>query len=356
MAPVGDEGISMTGDGKTIGITASRTKWRGRQVLATGATLALSASLCIGCGSDDGAAGERKPSMVQTAAPIERSGPNSVPVIESIALMPASPAPGRTIKAKAAVVDSDGDRTTVRYVWQDAHGRELGEGRSFDTTGLEPGDRLEVVAVASDGIGESEEYSESISLSEGSIEVALVVIDDSEGTQPGAILEAVVESTDESAGGYDVEYEWLVGDRVVGTDDELDTSSLNVGDRVVLSARFVFDNRATRPVRSPAVVLARGDAPQIVSTPEGGIEGGVFRYQMRATSPESAAELSYEVISGPEGMTVGRSSGLVTWRPGADQRGAFEIEVVAKDQWGSGAAQSFEIRVDGPAAPPASAR
>jgi len=345
----------MTRDDHMSGMNVRRALGRGR-LLELGATLMIGASVCVGCGSGDDASAQRKPSMVGTTASADQRGSNTAPEIESIELTPARPSAGRTIRAKAVVADEDGDPTSVRYVWQNSMGRVLSEGRSFDTTGLEPGERLEVVAIASDGSSESDEYAQEFALAEESIEVALVVIDDSEGRQPGAILEAVVEATDENAGGYEVEYEWLVGSRVVGTEDELDTTSLAVGDRVVLAARFVFEDRETRPVRSPAVILARGGAPSIVSTPEGGIEGGVFRYQMRATSPEPDAELSYEVLSAPDGLTVDSSSGLVTWRPGADQRGAFEIEVVAKDQWGTGVAQSFQIRVDAPAAPPASAR
>ena len=81
----------------------------------------------------------------------------------------------------------------------------------------------------------------------------------------------------------------------------------------------------------------------------------MFRYLVRATSTESGAKLKYKLLEGPDGMTVDAGSGVMSWRPSSEQRGAFSIEVAAKDQWGSGVAQSFEIRV-APPAPPASAR
>ena len=103
------------------------------------------------------------------------------------------------------------------------------------------------------------------------------------------------------------------------------------------------------------MTLSRGEAPKIVSSPTGGLEGGVFRYQMKATSPEPGAEISYSVSKGPEGFDVDARSGLVTWRPTSGQRGLFEIELVASDQWGTGITQNFELRLEDPV-PPASAR
>lgn len=320
-----------------------------------GLLIGLSVFVTVGCDSEEPET-KRVPSMVGRAASAERTGQNEAPVVSGISLRPARPAPGRTVHATADVTDANGDRTEVRYVWRTSTGRMLGEGRALDTVGLSEGERLQVTATATDGDAESEAHTIDFRLSETSIEVAFVAISDSNGSKPGSILEAVVESTDESAGDVSVLYEWRVGNRVVGTEDELDTRDLMAGDRVTLVAKLEFEGRTTGPVRSAPFQLSRGDAPKIVSNPQTGIEAGVFRYQLRASSGESGAIISYEVLSGPDGLSVNEVSGLVLWRPGRDQRGAFKIELAAKDQWGTGAAQSFEISVDPPGAPPASIR
>ena len=243
----------------------------------------------------------------------------------------------------------------TRFAWRTGLGSPLGAGESLDTTGLEEGTRVELVVVASDGERESEPHVLEIRLAESSVEIALVAIDADAGTKPGAVLEAVVESTNDDADDFEVIYEWSVGHRVVGTHDELDTTALSPGDAVVLTARLDFDDRTSAPVSSQPVVLSRGEAPSIVSKPEGGLESGLFRYQMKATSPEPGAVISYSVSEGPEGLSVDAETGLVTWRPPPEQRGAFRIELVASDQWGTGRAQNFEIQLDD-ASPPASAR
>lgn len=313
------------------------------------------AGLVLACGGDAKDEG-RVPSMLGRAPSEAQSGTVGALEILSVTLQPARPAPGREVRADVALDHDGGAMPDLVYEWRAANGRVLGDDRSLDTDGLEEGASLELTVTAVAGDRQSEPFTVDFSLATSSIEIALVAIDDSEGNKPGAVLEAVVESTDESAGGYDVLHEWLVDGQVVGRDDELDTSALSPGDRVVLAARLEFDDRTTRPVRSQPVVMARGDAPRILTQPEGAIEAGRFRYRIRATSPEPGAEIQYELLAGPDGMTVDADSGLVEWRPGESQRGRFQIEVVARDQWGTGTAQAFEIRVEPPGVPPASMR
>ena len=319
--------------------------------------LVMTALLGAGCGGDEAKDSRSPGSMLganRTAAQRTRGG-NEAPIIESVSLTPARPAPGRIVHASAAVSDADGDATELQFEWRTSVGRILGSGRSLNTTGFSEGERLELTVRATDGRDESEAFVEEFRLSEALPQIALVAIETDDGTKPGAALEAVVETTDEDQGGYGVLYEWRVSDRVVGRDDEFDTSALLPGDVVTLHAQLEFSDSRTDLARSQPIVIGRVVPPKIISKPEVGVEGGMFRYLVRATSTESGAKLKYELLEGPGGMTVDADSGVMSWRPSSEQRGAFSIEVAAKDQWGSGVAQSFEIRV-APPAPPASAR
>ena len=311
---------------------------------AIGLCVVVSMGVFVGCADDDGDSG-----VVQSI-----SGSNGTPVIEEIVLRPARPSPGREVQAKARVSDPDGDPTTVEFRWQTARGRALGSGRTFDTTGLEPGSRLVVIATPSDGKTAGASVSHRFRLSEPSAAIGLVVIDTSLGMKPGVVLGSVIELIEDDSRRAEAELEWNVNGEVVGSAEDLDTSRFQPGDIVVLRARL--DDEGGRFVASPAVVLSRGAAPEISSKPLAGIEGGMFRYQLRARSDEPAADLSYALLSGPEGMSVDEKSGLVTWRPTGDQRGRFEVEVSAMDQWGSGTAQSFVIVAEAPGSSPASAR
>jgi len=319
--------------------------------------LLMTALLGMGCGGDEAKYSSSPVSMLEsntTAAERTRGG-NKAPVIESVSLTPARPAPGRVVHASAAVSDADGDTTELQFEWRTPLGRMLGTGRSLNTIGFSEGERLELVARATDGLDESEAFVEEFRLSKALPQIALVAIETNDGRKPGVALEAVVETTDEGQGGYGVLYEWRVSDRVVGRDDEFDTSALLPGDVVTLHAQLDFSDSRTDLVRSQPVVIGRVVPPTIISKPEVGLEDGMFRYLVSATSTESGAKLKYKILEGPDGMTVDASSGVMSWRPSSEQRGAFSIEVAAMDQWGSGVAQSFEIHV-APPAPPASAR
>jgi len=321
------------------------------------AGLATASLALVACGGDGGSetGRERVPSMLgQASAEQEAHSGGGAPEIDDLSWSPRHPMPGRTIEAEAFVSDPDGDRTDVTYRWLSADGRRLGEGQRFDTAGLESGDTIELVAVARDGERESDPYSVEIELGEQAAAIDLVAIEAPEDARPGAVLEAVVETTDESQP-FEILYEWRVGNEVVGEDDELDTTNIAPGLPIVLSARLEFEDRTTRSVRSQPVTLSGDGAPRIASQPPTTLDGGVFRYPMRVSGASPEAGVRFVVAEGPDGMTVDPRSGVVVWRPTSDQRGLFEIELQALDRWGSGAAQSFSIEVGDPA-PPASAR
>jgi hypothetical protein len=147
-----------------------------------------------------------------------------------------------------------------------------------------------------------------------------------------------------------------VNGEVAGSEGELDTTAFSPGDVVELRARLETEDGVTRPVTGKPVALARGEVPEILSEPHAGVENGLFRYQLRARSNAEGAKLSYELLKGPDGMTVDAKSGVVLWRPTTEQRGRFDVEVAVKDQWGSGVAQFFALQADAPGQPPAASR
>lgn len=324
---------------------------RGRLGIVALSTVLLTGSVA-GCGGDDASDG-RVPTMIQ-APRADRSSGNDAPTVEAIAIHPARPAPGRTLRAAATVADPDGDSTTVSYLWQDEDGLPLGRGQLLETRGMDQGALIEVIAVASDGEEESEPASHRFRLSMASLEVDRVEIDSKGSTVPGAIFAAVVEATDESRH-YDTELEWQVNGKAVGSGRELDTTRFSPGDVVVLRVHLEAGGKRSREVSSRPVRLARADAPEILSKPTASLENGLFRYSLKARSKVAGAQLSYELLKGPEGMKVDEKSGVVSWRPAEGQQGRFEVEVAVKDQWGTGVAQSFALQAEA-SQPPAAAR
>ncbi|HKK52015.1 MAG TPA: hypothetical protein VKA74_10525 [Myxococcota bacterium] len=324
--------------------------------VALGLLLALS---WAACGAEDG--GEHAPpSMIRetTGSAAERgdSRATSGPILDSLRIDPPRPAPGRLVEAQARATDAAGRGLPVEFRWRTGRGRSLGEGDRLDTTGLDPGRTIELVAIATDESGERTEQVLSFRLEQPSAEISWVAIDDSRGRTPGTVLSSVVETSDRLGVLPEPEIEWLVDGEVVGREEELDTTPFLPGSVIELRATLGPAKGSSRSVTSRPIVLARGEPPEIVSLPDGEIEGGLFSYRVQARSPEPGAELRYRLLTSPEGMSVDARSGVVRWRPNPEQRGRFEVEVGVVDQWGSGAAQSFSIQAESPVSFPARAR
>lgn len=329
-----------------------------RAVGQFGVVIAL-AGLAQACGGDE-QKDARVASMVATpseatgeATAMGGSDRSGAPVIEAIEIRPKRPIAGARLSAKARFAPGTAARSEIAYQWRTGTGRVLGDGRELDTSGLEPGTTVEVVATPVAGDEAGVEFSHRFKLADAAKQIALVVIDAAEGKSVGSVLRAVVETTDESDGFDVAALEWRVGGQVVGEGEELETASFAPGDVVELRARL--SGGGGRPIPAEPMVLERSAPPEIRSTPTAAIEGGLFRYAIDASSPARGAKLRFELLKGPQGMRVDPATGVVEWRPETGQRGRFDVEVGVLDQWGSGVAQSFAIQADPRVAPPASA-
>lgn len=89
---------------------------------------------------------------------------------------------------------------------------------------------------------------------------------------------------------------------------------------------------------------AANSAPTFVSTPSSVARvGRAWSYLARATDPDHDA-ITYSLTQFPSGMTIA-SSGLVTWTPAADAPSTVSVSVLARDDRGAEATQTFSLRV-----------
>ena len=87
------------------------------------------------------------------------------------------------------------------------------------------------------------------------------------------------------------------------------------------------------------------DVVKIASTPnESGQINIVYTYQVKATSSDASATLTYSLNTKPNGMTID-ATGLIKWTP--TERGFPIVEVAIKSSKGGSATQRFTIRVAG---------
>ncbi|MCI5227106.1 MAG: hypothetical protein D3918_10740, partial [Candidatus Electrothrix sp. AX2] len=92
--------------------------------------------------------------------------------------------------------------------------------------------------------------------------------------------------------------------------------------------------------------------PEITSTPGAEVVAGeLYRYQITAEDPNNDT-LRYELTSGPAGMSVDSSNGLITWIPALEQIGSHQAAVSVHDGRGGIDTQTWTIEVLDPNHPP----
>jgi hypothetical protein len=100
-----------------------------------------------------------------------------------------------------------------------------------------------------------------------------------------------------------------------------------------------------QPMTSGFIVLSNR-TPDITSAPPSGLQNGVYVYQVRAVDPDGD-QFTYALVSGPQGMTIDRSSGLLQWQPPAvTGRQEMSVKIAVEDAEGAIAYQEFNMNLD----------
>ena len=86
------------------------------------------------------------------------------------------------------------------------------------------------------------------------------------------------------------------------------------------------------------------EPPEITSSPSLTVKAGdTYSYQVVATD-DNNADLTYSLLTAPDGMSINTSTGLITWIPTESQVGENEVQLEVSDGW-SGSTQEFSVLV-----------
>jgi hypothetical protein len=89
--------------------------------------------------------------------------------------------------------------------------------------------------------------------------------------------------------------------------------------------------------------------PRVSETKEQKYEGKTFIIQINATDPDGDA-LSYELLSGPEGMTIDKKSGMINWPLKENNSGDYPVKVKITD--GHRGETTYQLTATIPKEPP----
>lgn len=87
-------------------------------------------------------------------------------------------------------------------------------------------------------------------------------------------------------------------------------------------------------------------APDFTSEPNAeAVPGEAYVYQAMASDPDAGDLVSFSKLSGPSGLSINATTGLVTWTPQAGDLGTHAVQLSAMDGHGGTDAQAFTITV-----------
>jgi hypothetical protein len=270
---------------------------------------------------------------------------NRPPVIEVLRIEPREPVAGDRIRAVVSANEPDGEPVSVGYVWS-IDDRTLTEGGAeivLDET--RRGARIAVVATASDGSNESEPARDEVTVRNRRPVLTGLKLDPAGAVPYGHLVVARPEARDPDGDALEFRYRWSVNGHALSEDGpSLDTSELSKGDTIQAQVWVGDGLDDGDPIYSQAVQIANS-RPEIVSTPRGLDDDGVFRYEIEARDRDDHRNLRYYLSKGPKGMSVDPVLGAVSWRPTTSHAGVHTVELVVEDPDGATDMQTFELTI-----------
>jgi len=301
----------------------------------------------VGCGGEPAEAPATTNEWTAAAAAEDRaSEANRPPVIEVLRIEPREPVSGDRVRAVVKANEPDGEAVSVGYIWS-INDRTLAEGGAEIMLGeVGRGTRVAVVATASDGSNESQTARDEVVVPNRRPVLTALALDPVGDVPHGHPVVAKPEARDPDGDALEFRYRWSVdGRRSSEGGPSLDTAELDKGDTIQVRVWVSDGLDESDPIYSQVVQIANS-RPEIVSTPRGLDDDGVFRYAIEVHDPDGDRRLRYYLNQGPEGMTVDPVSGEVSWRPTADHAGVHAVELTVKDSEGATATQTFELTIE----------
>ena len=310
-----------------------------------GPAMAIGLGLAAGCGS---APEEAVPSGAPMgAAPVapRAQGEDRPPVVEQLAIEPLEPVPGGRVRAVVRASDPDGGSVQLRYAWRVGGLAVGGDVPELQLESGRKGQDVEVTVVAAGAGGESAPAHARAELGNRPPRLLAVALEPVDSLRLGTPVKAVPEASDPDDDTLRFEVAWLVNGQPTGaTGLELDTARLRRGDRIQAKVRATDGTVTTDAVTSGELQIGN-TPPEIVSKPDLHFEGDVLRYDVEARDADGDRNLRYSLHGGPEGMTIDRFDGVLTWKPTPEQAGKHPVSVAVEDSQGAVVVQDFEVTV-----------
>lgn len=177
--------------------------------------------------------------------------------------------------------------------------------------------------------------------------VVVSFVTDPEAVHAGVDMTVVpkIIHADGDQAGYRVQFA-VNGQTQPGVQATLPAAAFRKGDRVSVTI-IPYDDEGDGETFTSKPLVIPNAPPLFVSTPVTAFSADGYRYQARAADPDGDKVL-YSLTSAPNGMTIDRDTGLISWPLEKARAGEHTIEIEARDTDGMRATQRYSLIVTMP--------
>jgi hypothetical protein len=272
---------------------------------------------------------------------------NSPPTITSVRILPEQPNRENDLTLIIQSQDPDGDSISYQYQWIKNDEEILGEnGTTLKAGNFRKRDVIQVKIIPSDGKENGKPFlSEPVTILNSPPVTQEVWI---EPKMPSAKdnLEVHEKSVDADDDTIYFTYQWEKnGEALMDERKEvLEQGRFKKGDSITVT--IIPDDREIMgtPKKSAPVIIVNSP-PTIISSPPTSTDGTKYQYPVKAIDPDNDP-LTFSLKSGPKGMTVDPTNGLVSWEIQKEDKGTHTIEIEVSDNEGLKSYQRYTLAIE----------
>ena len=275
-----------------------------------------------------------------------KSQTNSPPVITSVTISPNNPNKESELSLFIQSHDPDGDSMTYHYQWmKNDEEIPMGNSKTLEGGNFRKGDFIQVKVTPSDGKEKGKAFlsdpvkilNSTPMIQEVRMEPKVAYANDN--------LKVSVTGSDADGDFVYYTYQWEKDGVILSEERKeiLERGRIKRGDSIIVTVTPDDREAVGMPKKSETVIISNSP-PIIVSSPPTSVQGETYIYQVKANDPDDDST-SFTLKSGPKGMEIDKSTGLIRWEIRKEDKGSHLIEIEASDNEGGRSFQRFTLVV-----------
>ena len=272
---------------------------------------------------------------------------NSLPVIDSISILPENPNKDSELNTFVQSHDPDGDLVTLQYQWIRNGEEIIGMNKnSLERGNFKKGDLIQVRVTPSDGKANGKPFlSPQVKITNALPVIQEVRIEPRVG-YANDNLKVLVKSSDVGGDLTTYNYQWEKKGIILSEEkkDTLENGQFKKGDWIAVTVIPDNGERSGSPKKSDPIMIVNSP-PIITSSPPNKTEGNIYTYQVKAYDLDDDP-VTFSLKAGPKGMEIDKETGLIRWEIHKEDRGTQLIEIEASDSEGAKSIQRYTLSID----------